>query len=123
MRIILRCPKLTSIELMLNTLCWMSVWQRIFYLTIVRIFKLKNKLLPEKLLEMVNLVGDSQRYWLRNEDDFRIILVKKTSTQNSMMNDGLRCFNNLPNVIKSETDILKFKRLLKDYVKANISIE
>lgn len=123
MRIILRCSKITSIELMLDTLCLMSVRQRIYYLTFIRIFKLKNGQMPKKLNEMAKLVGDTKKYWLRNEADFRIITVKKSSTQNSMMQEGLVLFNKLPNDLKLESDILKFKNKLKDYVKSNVSVE
>lgn len=122
MRIVLKCAKWTSVKLMLDTLCWMSVKQRILYLTLLRIFKLKNGMLPKKLTEMVKLVGDTKKYWLRNEDDFQVIMVKKTSTYNSMMNEGLVCFNKLPSNLKSEKDITKFKRLLVDHIKANVSI-
>lgn len=72
---------------------------------------------------MVKLVGDAQKYWLRNDDDFRVIMLKKASTGNTMMNDGLTRFNKLPNEIKSENNILKFKRLLINYIKMNVNIE
>lgn len=122
MRIVLRCPKDTSVKSMLNELQLLSVRQRIFYLTMTRIFKLKNGLLPKQLCEMVSFVGEVQKYWLRNEHDFRIIQVKKASTQKSMMISGLRFFNNLPSDIKRETNAIKFKTNLINHVKNNVEI-
>lgn len=122
MRIVLRCPRDTSVKSMLNQLHMLSVKQRIFYLTMMRVFKLKNGMLPRQLCQMVSFVGDAQRYWLRNEHDFRIIQTKKAATQASMMISGLRFFNNLPGELKSETDVFKFKRCLVDYVKDFVDI-
>lgn len=122
MRIVLRCPKDRSVRSMLDQLQRLSVRQRIFYLTMMRIFKLKNGILPKQLCEMASFVGDAQKYWLRNEHNFRIIQVKKTSTQNSMMISGLKFFNNLPSEMKRETNINKFKRLIIEYVKRSIDI-
>ena len=78
---------------------------------------------PKKLEEMVKPYGDTHKYWLRNEGDFRVIRVNKTTTRNTMMNDNLVEFNKMPSQIKSEQNFTKFKILLKEYVKTNVKID
>ena len=122
MRTILRCSKYTSVQSMLDQLNLLSVRQQISYLTMIRIHKLKNRLLPQQICQMVSFVGDAHNYWLRNEHDFRIINTNKATTKNTMMIKGLEYFNNLPSEIKNEINPYKFKNLIIDFIKINIRI-
>lgn len=62
MRIVLRCRGDTSIKLMLETLNWMNVKQRIMYRTMVVVFQLKNKMLPNYLTRKISYIGDVNTY-------------------------------------------------------------
>lgn len=117
MKLILRVNKRTETKLMLNTLNWMSVKQRIYYQSIIVIFKIKNGLLPEYLRANVSFVRDHHNFNLRNKNDFRQQRVNKTSTWNSIFRKGLNIYNEMDNAIKSEVNLKTFKRKLKEYVK------
>lgn len=58
LRSVLLCKKLTPISFMLDALNWLSVKQRVYATTLSFIFKLKNKLLPQYLMEMVTYNSD-----------------------------------------------------------------
>lgn len=120
MRIILRCPFLISIELMLDTLCWMSIQQRIIFKTLIYIFKIKHDLLPNILCKKIQYVNQRHSYPVRNAQDFNINKVNKVSTSNSIFFKGLQQFNSLPDVIKEEENLSIFKKLLSSYIKCKV---
>lgn len=65
MRILLGCNKYTSIKSMLDCLFWMTIKQRVYFNTIVLIFKIINNLLPNYLTNKINYVKDGHNYNLR----------------------------------------------------------
>lgn len=119
MRIILRCKKSTPIAAMVDALCWMKVKQRIVYLTMIMVFRIKHKMVPSCMSRNIKYVGESHEHSVRNADDFRLQKVNKKSTTKSIFYMGLQTFNRLPSEIKTETEINRFKRLLVKYVKEN----
>lgn len=119
MRIVLRVSKRTRIAEMLDVLCWMSIQQRIWYQTLVFIFKLKNKMLPGYLTKFISYTSDRHQYELRNVNDFNIGRTNKTSTRNSIFYKGVAQFNVLPDELKNEVKMNVFKRKLASYVKSN----
>lgn len=120
MRIILKCNKYTSVEWMLHTLQWMNVRQRIYTKTLNLIFQIKNKKLPEYLCNLVISNADVHNYPVRNRNDFRLPYCRTNRTQNSLMYKGLKMFNDMPDIIKMETNENFFKRKMKCYVKENL---
>jgi hypothetical protein len=68
MRIILKCDRYTSVQYMLNILQLMDVKTRIIYNTLVTIYKIKNKLMPNYLLSKVTYNSNLHRYSLRNNN-------------------------------------------------------
>lgn len=113
MRIILRCKKETSVALMLDTLKWMNVKQRIMYRTLIVVFQIKHNLLPSYLSEKLKYVGDTHHHDVRNAMDFRL----QTDARKSLFFMGLKMFNKLPQAIKTESQIKVFKRLLSEHMK------
>lgn len=122
MRIILRYPYLTSIKIMLETLSWMSIKQRITFKTLIYIFKMRHGLLPEVLCEKITYVKDRHNYPVRNAEDFHLHKVHKTSTKNSIFYNGVQQFNRLPDEIKIEKNENAFKKLLSFYIKHNVKL-
>lgn len=114
MRIILRG---NSIKDMLKALNFLDVRQRINYLTMAFKFKIKNGQLPQYLTREINYVGDAQHYNLRNNDDFRLPKVSRTSSKNCLYYKGLMEFNHLPTDVKDQSDIKMFKRRLIDFLR------
>lgn len=77
MRIILRPNKYTNIKLMLDTLRWQSVRQRITFNTIIMIHKINNNTMPQYLKENLKLVNETSKYNTRNKDNFRLPMYRK----------------------------------------------
>lgn len=109
----MRCKKDTSVNLMIDALRWMNVKQRIMYRTLIVIFQIKNKMLPNYLSSKISYVGDTNTHNLRNATDFRL----QKELRDSPLYNGLRMFNELPNYIKMEDDVTVFKRLLSECIK------
>jgi len=112
MRIIIRCKKTTRVESMLEALCFLNVQQRIIYQTMIFVYRLKHKLLPTSMTEMVTYIGESHEYPVRNANDFRLAATNKQSTKRTVFHEGLQMFNDLPKNIKSENNFTTYKRLL-----------
>ena len=112
MRIILRCDRYTNIQIMLKILNWMDVKTRIHFCILLFIFKIKNKLLPEYLLNNIKFVKDRTIRTLRNANDFSITRKSKSATHNSLFHNGLLMYNKLPNDLKVETNINIFRNKL-----------
>jgi hypothetical protein len=70
--IILRCNRYTPIALMLNVLNLMTARQTIMYNTLLTIFKIKNKIVPQYLYSKIKFISERQNYNLRNCKDFDI---------------------------------------------------
>jgi len=123
MRIVLRCHKRTHVVDMLNTVCWMSIKQRIFFNTMLLIFKMKQKLVPEYLYKKILLNSDIHDHNTRNSGDiFRGVQISETMNR-SIYQSGVAAYNMLPCNVKDLTDLKLFKRMLKEYVCLNESYE
>lgn len=77
MRLILKCEWRTHSKDMLDMLKFQSVTQRINYNTLVLIFKIKNKLLPENLNEIVKFNSDVNQRCVRRQSYFWIPFFRK----------------------------------------------
>ena len=116
MRTILRCNRYTPIELMQSTMGWFSVKDRLYYLTMVFIFKLKRGMLPAYFDEYIVLRGQIHSYGTRNINDFNIQKTNKHSTMISLFYKALSEFNHLPLIIKNAMSLLNFKKLIRCHV-------
>lgn len=118
MRNILKMNKRTSQVTLLEILQFLSVKQRIFYNTMISIFKIINNLWPDYLTKKItfNKENDYKRK-LRNCNDIRKQNAIKQCSQNSLFYKGSQMFNNLNREIKEERNFNKFKNLIYNYVK------
>ena len=119
MRIILHCSRYTKITLMLDTLQWLSIKQRIVFNTIIFIFKIIHNLLPNCLLKYIIQNSEIHNYPTRNCEDFKLPFRKRNYTQNSLFYKGLKVYNDLSRDVKNETNIVRFRRNLSSFVKEN----
>lgn len=117
MRVVLRCSRDTSTDLMLDMLQWLSVRQRINWNCLVFIHKMKTGLLPAYLMDNVEYGRDVHSYNTRRAHDFRLPFFTKTTTQRSLYYKGLQIYNTLPQDVKQMTNIGQFKRAATDFVK------
>ena len=109
MRLILGCDRMTSSIIMRNCLQWLSIEQRIKLCTLILVFKIKNGMVPDYLSENVRYGRDIHNYPTRRANDFRLPSFTKVSTQNSLFFKGFQIFNKLPDAMKSETHMARFK--------------
>lgn len=116
LRIIIRCSKLTSVNLMLSALSTMSVKQHIMFATLKLVFKMKNRLVPESLSSICVSNESVHTRELRNKEDFRLPLFRKDNTQRMLLYNGLKHFNKLPRDIKCEGLFNKFVVKLRKFV-------
>lgn len=111
MRSIIRCNRFTSIKLMLDTLLWLNVKQRLELNVLLFIYNLKNGKFPKYLQNKISLLEQVQPYNLRNADvRFRLGKYNLTSTQNSLVYKGFKKFNELPRNVQKETKFDIFKK-------------
>lgn len=122
MRLILKCKRDVKIEIMLDKLNWLSVNQRVQYNCLTLIYKIQNNMLPKYLNHQICYNRDISPYNTRNKDNFRLPQCSKSQTQNSVYYKGLQQYNNLPNAIKSEMEISKFKDLLYKHIQQTTKI-
>lgn len=121
MRIILKKNRFVSKSVLLKSLNWLNVNQRIKYNVLIFVFKIINRHLPNYLMEKLKYVGDLTQYNLRNKFDFRLDFFRNSKTQNSLFYKGLKLYNELPIELKNEKNLFKFKKKLECYVKENFN--
>lgn len=116
MRTILKCDYLTPKKFMLETLGWLSIAQKIKFNSLIMIYKMKNGLVPEYLLEKTNYISNVTNRTLRNSNDFRLPNYRYETTRNSIFYEGLKLFNEMPNEIKQAQTLIRFKIECKKYL-------
>jgi hypothetical protein len=123
MRIVLRCHKRTHVVDMLNTVCWMSIRQRIFFNTMLLIFKMKQKLVPEYLYKKIVLNSDIHDHDTRsNGNIFRSVQSSETMNR-SIYQSGVAAFNLLPCELKDLKNLKAFKRMLNVHICLYVNYE
>lgn len=116
LRIILMCNRYASIRSMLEVTSLMSIRQRIFYNTMMVIFKIKNKIYPQHLLNNLEFVNNIHSYNTRNKNNFYVQTVSTNYGQNNLFHKGLLDYNSLPQEIKNCSHLNLFKKLCRSYV-------
>lgn len=117
LRIVLRCKQSTSVKSMLDTLSSLSVNQEIIFGTLKMAFKIKNGMVPKYLTGACKKNKETHGYNLRNNEDFRLPLYRKSNAQRMLMYNGLKEFNKLPSVIKNASKFPEFVSRVKDFVR------
>lgn len=118
MRIVLRVNKYTNIKIMLNTLKWMSVRQKIVFNTCVFIHKVLNKLYPEYLFNEFGF--DSILYETRNKSKLKIHHTRTLTAEKSIVYRGIKWYNELPADLRAEKRINVFKIELKNFIQQKV---
>lgn len=116
MRVILQCSRYTKVELMLQTLKFMNVRQRLMYNVCIFIFKIVRGIMPKHLRNRIEIVGDVSGRQTRQAENIRIQYHRTRSAQKSLFYEGLNMYNALPIEIKQCERIVPFKRRLREYI-------
>ena len=112
MRFILRMSYDTSTNIMLRNLKWLSIRQKLYFFTMLFIFNIKNNNLPYYLYNNLLYNRNVHSVNTRNKNDFRLPFLRTNSDQQNLFYKGLKCFNELPNDIKSCNTLNEFKKKL-----------
>jgi hypothetical protein len=113
---------LTDWTIMLRTMKFMSIKQRVVLNTLLLIHKMKMKMLPKYLCDRIQYVRDIHDRQLRNSNDLRPINVRMTSTRKMMMYKGVLWYNELSDNTKKEMNLLKFKKECIEHVKIKYDV-
>lgn len=116
MRIILRCNRYTPIISMLTVLQWLPVQKRLFYLTMVFVYKILKGLLPSYLQSFITFNNEIHNYNTRNQLNMHIEKTNSKKAMNSLFFKGLIEYNSLPQDIKEANNLDNFKRALIFYI-------
>lgn len=117
MRVVIGCSRYTSIASMLETLQWLSVKQRIYYNTMIFIYKIYYGLLPQYLSCHLSIISDHHNFNTRNKSNFTVPFYTKKFSQNSLFYKGVQLYNNLPTTVKTSRSLPIFKRECVQYIK------
>ena len=117
-RIILQKPKYEHVTPMLRSLHWLPVDKRIIFKTLTIVFKCIHELAPQYLQDLINLHRPSRN--LRSGNGHMLLTVPRSRT----VRYGHRIFscrgpllwNQLPEEIRLETSLEKFKKRLKTHL-------
>ena len=118
MRLILKCNRYTSSSFMLDALQWLSVKQRVCFLTMVFLYKILNGMLPRYLCDRIERGSSLHRYNTRNAEDARTPHFLLSRSQNSLLYKGINFFNSMPRHIQRAATTAEFKRLCISHIKS-----
>lgn len=117
MRAIIRGSRFTPTDQMLNTLHFLSVRQRIALNTLIFVHKIKLNISPSYLAESLIISGGTHSYNTLQRNDIHITNRNLTRSQQTLMYNGFKIYNDLPNCIKSIDNVNTFRRKASKYVK------
>lgn len=117
MRIVLRCNRYTPICIMLNALDWFSVKHRLYYFSMILIFKILHNLGPTYFNEYITYNHEIHNYPTRQNNQLYVPRTNCSRTMNSLFHKGLLQYNNLPDPIKTSETLQKFKSSLNKYIR------
>lgn len=121
MRIILNCEFRTHTADMLDALNWLSVNQKINYDIILYVFKIKNEMTPRYLSNKLKYARDMHNRNTRSNNELRLPRFNSEFSRRNIFYNGVKMYNELPNVMKNENSLVRFKKLLFEYVKTNVT--
>lgn len=122
MRLILRVNRRTPVRDMLSALHWLSVRQRVTFLTLMLIHKIVKGYAPDYLSGRIQRGRDIHSYSTRRANVARSAPLLMASTQNSLFCKGIRMYNTLPENVRSASNLNTFKRQCLTFVKANVAL-
>ena len=110
----------TNTSFLLNQIGWLSVKQLIAYHSLLLMYKIRKNDKPVSLKLRVKENFAYQTRQAANNNLVRNEAVRTDKLQNSFLYNTTALWNKLPPHLKNEEKLLKFKKLLKTWVKLNI---
>ena len=118
MRIILNCPRDTSVERMHRQTSLLSVRQRIYYNVLLLMFKATKNLLPSYITSQLTYVADVQPYALRSNTCLRLPQLLTNKGHKSFLYRGSQLYNDMMRSgVDRNAKLSDFKTTLNEYVR------
>lgn len=118
MRAIIKCSIYTPISTMFDALQFLTVCERIKVNVSVFIWKMIRDELPGYLNIKLTLRNEVHNYNTRYNTHFHVDLRRTVNAQRDLFYNGLKLYNTLPDVIKSDNNIKHFRKQVSEYVKS-----
>lgn len=115
MRIILHCDIYTSTRRMRDVLNYFTIDERIKLNVLTIIYNMKNGNITPEMCDRVEYVGQRTGRVTRQSNDIALPFKRTMSSQKSIYYKGFKLFNELPDDVKSATNLNIFKRRLREY--------
>ena len=106
---------LTSSSEIIKSLKWLTVVQRLFYLTNLFMFKCKNGSAPGSFDMITTQRSDIHDYTTRHSAQLQLPLVRTENVRKSFSFQGPLLWNSLPAYFHSINNLNEFKHSLKNY--------
>jgi hypothetical protein len=117
MRSILKCHPRTPREIMIKTLCWLTVKQRVAYRVLLFLYKVYKGNAPNYLREQVKTNSEVHTHNTRFCNKFHLPQQNNSKSQKSIFINGVKLFNKVPDEVKNNVCKNKFKYYISDFVK------
>jgi hypothetical protein len=102
---------------MLRKIDWLDMKQKLELNVLVMVKKIISGNLPEYLSQNVQYVSNVHNYQTRNRGNIYVPTASSAFSEKSLNYSGFQMYNNLPNFLKIEMNINKFKRECVKYLK------
>lgn len=111
MRTILKCNRYVPIQIMLDALQWSNVREQIKFNSMIFIYKIHKKLLPNYLGSKLKAIAEVHDHGTRGaKTGFYLEGCKKKIASKSIFYSGIREFNFLPSEVVNSSSVTRFKK-------------
>jgi hypothetical protein len=118
MRAIIRCNIYTQIMVMLDTLQFLTVRERIQVNVYVFIWKMLRGDIPGYLTEKLKVRNEIHDYGTRYNNYFYVDMRRTVNAQRDLYCNGLNSYNRLPEEMKNTSNVKAFRKQAIMYVKS-----
>lgn len=118
MRFVLKREYDTPIQELLDSLNWLSVKQLTIFHTMKFIHNAKLGNMPNYLNDRMRYNREIHRYETRNMNSYHLPIVRTESDKRNIFYEGIKEYNELPNIIKNCNNFVNFKKLLFTHCRA-----
>lgn len=116
LRFITKSSKYARISDMLKRTGLLNVKMRIKYISLICVYRLKNRLLPEQLCSEFSVQANLHEHATRQRNHLTIRQANLHQVNSSVFYKGFQDFNQLPPDIRDSASLGKFKSLLFEHL-------
>ena len=120
-RIITKSSFYSASAPLFKSLLILPIYDLVTLNTLIFMFSVNSKLLPEKYCNMFVLNSNFHSYSTRQKHYFHLPKVRLTLSLNSLSYVGIKLWNQLEESIRSSSTLSRFKKLCRTYLLKNLS--